>query len=164
MDEKIIPCLNELIALDLACAAAYEVACGVCKDEEIKGKLSEFQEDHLRHARELGEHVRRANQEPPSGLDTKGIIIHGFTTLASQEDRTAVLAMRGNEELSNNAYASALQAGLPEELQGLVQANFEDERRHMRWIRGAIVLRGWDVEQPELRELSEEAQGARRAA
>ncbi|MDI3290850.1 ferritin-like domain-containing protein [Polyangium sp. 15x6] len=164
MDEKILQCLNELIALDLACAAAYEVARGVCKDEEILGKFSEFREDHLRHVRELGEHIRSAGIEPPSELDTKGVIIQGFTSLASQEDRTAVLAMRGNEELSNNAYASALQAGLPEEIRTLVAANFEDERRHMRWMRGAVVLRGWDVEQPELRELSVDAQGTRKAA
>lgn len=164
MDEKIIQCLNELIALDLACAAAYEVARGVCKDEEIQGKFSEFQEDHLRHVRELGEHIRSAGFEPPSELDTKGVIIQGFTSLASQEDRTAVLAMRGNEELSNNAYASALQAGLPEEIRALVAANFEDERRHMHWIRGAVVLRGWDVEQPELRELSVDAQRTPKAA
>jgi len=164
MDEKIIQCLVELVALDLACAAAYEVARGVCKDEEIQGKFSEFREDHLRHVAELGEHVRRAGFDPPSELDTKGIIIQGFTSLASQEDRTAVLVMRGNEELSNNAYASAMQAGLPEEIFALVAANFEDERRHMRWMRGAVVLRGWDVEQPEMRELAAEAQGTRRAA
>jgi rubrerythrin len=164
MDEKIIQCLNELIALDLACAAAYQVAGAVCRDEEIQGRFSEFREDHLRHVRELGEHIQRAGFEPPSELDTKGVIIQGFTSLASQEDRTAVLAMRGNEELSNNAYASALQAGLPEELRSLVATNFEDERRHMSWIRGAVLLRGWDVEQPEIRELSMDAQKARRAA
>ncbi|TKD01053.1 ferritin-like domain-containing protein [Polyangium fumosum] len=164
MDEKIIQCLNELIALDLACSAAYEVACGVCRDEEIKGTFSAFREDHLRHVRELGEHVRSAGIEPPSELDTKGVIVQGFTTLASQEDRTAVLSMRGNEELSNNAYASALRAGLPEEIRALVAANFEDERRHMSWIRGTVLLRGWDVEQPEIRELAAEARGARKAA
>ncbi|MDI1446837.1 ferritin-like domain-containing protein [Polyangium sp. 6x1] len=164
MEEKIIQCLNELIELDLACIAAYEIARAVSRDEEIQGKFSEFQEDHLRHVRELSEHVRRAGVTPPTELDTKGLVIRGFTMLASQEDRTAVLAMRGNEELSNNAYASALQAGLPEEIRSLVASNFEDERRHMSWIRGAVLLRGWDVEQPEIRELSAEARGARRAA
>ncbi|MDC0746497.1 ferritin-like domain-containing protein [Polyangium mundeleinium] len=164
MDEKILQCLNELIALDLACAAAYEVARGVSRDEEIQGTFSAFREDHLRHVAELGEHVRRAGIEPPRELDTKGEIIRAFTTLASQEDRTAVLVMRGNEELSNNAYASALRAGLPEEIRARVAANFEDARQHMSWMRGTVLLRGWDVEQPEIRELSAEARGARKAA
>jgi hypothetical protein len=152
MDDKVIDCLVELIALDLACAAAYGVAGGVCKDEEITNKLGEFQSDHERHVRELGEFVRRAGREPPAELETKGVIIQGFTTLAAQEDRTAVLAMRGNEELSNNAYASALGADLPEEVSELVRANFEDERRHMAWLRNLVVVRGWDVEQPEIRD------------
>ncbi len=160
MDENIIQCLHELVALDLACVAAYEVARNVSRDEEIRGKFSEFQEDHRRHVRELGEHIRRAGMEAPSELDTNGVIIQGFTTIASQEDRTAVLAMRGNEELSNNAYASALMAKLPEEVRSLVAANFEDERRHMAWIRGSILLRGWDVEQPEIREVAAEARRA----
>lgn len=110
--------------------------------------------------RELGEHVRKAGKEPPSELDTRGVIIQVFTTLSAQEDRTAVLAMRGNEELSNSAYASALQAEMPEEVRSLVAANFEDERRHMRWLRGAILDRGWDTEQPEIREVAAEVRKA----
>jgi rubrerythrin len=158
MDDKVIECLAELTRLDFACAAAYEVAAGVCKDEEIRSKLEEFQADHMRHTRDLGEVVRRAGKEPPSDIDAKGAIIKAFTTLSAQEDRTAVLAMRGNEELSNEAYASAIFAGLPDEVMDLVRANFEDERRHMSWMRNTIVVRGWDVEQPEIRQAASTAQ------
>jgi competence protein ComEA len=161
MDEKIITCLCELIALDLAAAVSYEFAAGVCKDGEIRSKLLEFKEEHERHVRDLSEHVRRAGQQPPDKIDAKGAFIQGYTQLSAQEDRTAVLAMRGNEELTNNAYASAVAAGVPGELKDLILRNFEDERRHMTWIRGAILLRGWDVEQPEIREMAE---GARKAA
>jgi len=162
MDNTILECLAQLIELDIACAAAYEVAAGVCRDEEIKGKFDEFRGDHERHVSELGEIVRSEGYEPAAEMDAKGAIIKAFTMLAAQEERTAVLAMRGNEELSNNAYASALQADLPEEVRELVLANFQDERRHMAWMRNTVVLRGWDVEQPEIREAAGER--PRRAA
>jgi uncharacterized protein (TIGR02284 family) len=157
MDETVINLINNLVALDLACAAAYETAAGVCKDEKIQGKLTEFKNDHDRHVRELSEVVKQAGKEAPSDLDAKGVIIKGFTMLSAQEDRTAVLAMRGNEELSNNAYASALKAELPIEIRDMVQANFDDERRHMSWIREAALERGWDAEQPEIRDAAVES-------
>lgn len=157
MNESVISLICNLVALDRACAAAYEAACGVCKDEQIQAKLTEFKEDHERHVRELSEVVKQAGQQAPMDLDAKGVVIKGFTMLSAQEDRTAVLAMRGNEELSNGAYASALKADLPTEILDMVQANFDDERRHMAWLRDTVLLRGWDVEQPEIRDVAVEA-------
>lgn len=160
MDDKVINFVNELIALDLACAAAYEVSARACRDQEIRNKLLEFKGDHERHVAELSEVVRDMGGQPVERIDAKGALIEGYTMLSSQEDRTAVLAMKGNEELSNNAYASALAANLPGELRALVLRNFEDERRHMTWLRGAVVVRGWDVEQPEIRQLAEQVRRA----
>jgi len=160
MDEKVITFINDLIALDLACAAAYEVSAKACKDQEIRNKLLEFKGDHDRHVSELSEVVRDMGGEPIERIDAKGALIQGYTMLSSQEDRTAVLAMKGNEELSNNAYASALQANLPREIRAMVMRNFEDERRHMTWLRGAVIVRGWDVEQPEIRQLAEQVRKA----
>lgn len=152
MDESAITCLNQLIALDLACAASYEAACAVCKEDEIRDKLAEFKNDHDRHVRDLSKFVTQAGKEAPSDLDAKGVVIKGFTMLSAQEDRSAVLTMRGNEELSNSAYASALQADLPDDVRNVVMANFEDERRHIAWLRQAVLDRSWDVEQPEIRQ------------
>ncbi|UQA55419.1 DUF2383 domain-containing protein [Polyangium aurulentum] len=160
MDDKVITFINDLIALDLACAAAYAVSAKACKDQEIRNKLLEFKGDHDRHVSELSEVVRDMGGEPIERIDAKGMLIEGYTMLSSQEDRTAVLAMKGNEELSNNAYASALQANLPNEIREMVMRNFEDERRHMTWLRGAVIVRGWDVEQPEIRQLAEQVRKA----
>ena len=42
----------------------------------------------------------------------------------------------------------------------MILRNFEDELRHMTWLRGAVVVRGWDVEQPEIRQLAEQVRKA----
>lgn len=152
MDEKTIASVNGLISLDLAAAEAYEVAASVCSAGEIKQTLRSFKADHERHVRELSDWVRGQGGEPPADLDEKGAVIKAFTALSSQEDRSAVLAMRGNEELTNSAYASELRAELPDDLRPLLQGNFEDERRHIAWIREEIGTRGWDREPSEVRE------------
>ena len=163
MDEKTIASVNGLIMLDRAAAESYEIAAGVCTVGEIKQQLRSFKADHERHANELSDWIRGHGVEPPTELGETAIIIRGYTALSSLEDRSAVLAMRGNEELTNTAYAFELRADLPEELVEIIGRNFEDERRHISWIREEIRARGWDHEPAEVREVVEGAE-ERRAA
>ncbi|APR88515.1 hypothetical protein A7982_13864 [Minicystis rosea] len=145
-----------LVLLDLATVDAYGIALEACTTKEIRDQLESFRGDHERHVRELSEWVRSQGGEPPTQIDPSGEIIRGYTDLASEEERSAILVMQGNEELTNQAYASALRAKVPEDVRAIVVRNFEDERRHAAWLRGAIKLRGWDHEAPELRELAEQ--------
>jgi competence protein ComEA len=160
MDEKTITLIKDMIGLDMAAASAYELCAEKCQDEEIRGKFNEFMGDHLRHVQELSECVRREGIEPPAELDAKGVVIQGYTMLSALEDRTAVLAMRGNEELTNESYMSALQMEMPGEVKEVFLRAFEDERRHLGWIRGAIKARGWDHEPTEVKEIVEHAKAA----
>jgi competence protein ComEA len=146
--------ITGLINLDFAAMEAYDIAIKVCTIPEIIKPLQGFRADHERHVRELSEWVESHGAGPvQAGADDKGLMIKGYTLLSSQEDRGALLAMRGNEELTNSAYASVLRGNLPDDLRGLVESNFQDERRHIAWIRQRIELHGWDKEPPELREL-----------
>ncbi|XXX76533.1 helix-hairpin-helix domain-containing protein [Sorangium sp. So ce134] len=131
-----------LILLDRAAAEAYRVAIGVCKTQEIKKQLEGFRADHERHEREL---LDALGASPPDQPDERGQCIRRYTELSAREERTALVAMRGNEELTNDAYASALASDLPEEVRRMVEANWQDERRHIRWINEEIRTRGWEL-------------------
>ncbi|WP_438017030.1 helix-hairpin-helix domain-containing protein [Sorangium sp. So ce315] len=131
-----------LILLDLAAAEAYRVAIAACKTPEIKRQLEAFQGDHERHARALSDALGASLPEEP---DDRGQCIRRYTELSAREERTALVAMRGNEELTNDAYASALASDLPDDVRRMVEANWQDERRHIRWITEEIRARGWEL-------------------
>ncbi|MGK3988497.1 helix-hairpin-helix domain-containing protein [Sorangium sp. So ce136] len=131
-----------LILLDRAAAEAYRVAIDACKTPEIRRQLEAFRGDHERHARELSDALGASLSEQP---DERGQCIQRYTELSAREDRTALVAMRGNEELTNDAYASALASDLPDDVRRMVEANWQDERRHIRWINDEIRTRGWEL-------------------
>jgi rubrerythrin len=160
MEADTMTVVKNLLELDMAAVEAYRLAIGASVMEDLKTQLRAFQSDHERHIRELSGWMRAQGEEPPTGLGERGETIRRYTELSSQEDRSAILAARGNEELTNSAYSSALRAELPEDLRKIVEAGFEDERRHISWIREAINLRAWDREPPELREALGEAKAA----
>ncbi|WP_438006681.1 helix-hairpin-helix domain-containing protein [Sorangium sp. So ce321] len=131
-----------LILLDMAAAEAYRVAIGACKTPEIRRQLETFRGDHERHARDLSDAL---GASLPEQRDERGQCIQRYTELSAREDRTALVAMRGNEELTNDAYASALASDLPDDVRRMVEANWQDERRHIRWINEEIRTRGWEL-------------------
>ncbi|WP_437634424.1 ferritin-like domain-containing protein [Sorangium sp. So ce854] len=141
-DMKALEQIMGLILLDLAAAEAYRVAIAACKTPEIKRQLEAFQGDHERHARELSDALGASLPEEP---DERGQCIRRYTELSAREERTALVAMRGNEELTNDAYASALASDLPDDVRRMVEANWQDERRHIRWITEEIRARGWEL-------------------
>ncbi|WP_438025884.1 helix-hairpin-helix domain-containing protein [Sorangium sp. So ce233] len=131
-----------LILLDMAAAEAYRVAIAACKTPEIKRQLEAFRGDHERHARDLSDALGASLPDEP---DERGQCIRRYTELSAREERTALVAMRGNEELTNDAYASALASDLPDDVRRMVEANWQDERRHIRWINEEIRTRGWEL-------------------
>jgi uncharacterized protein (TIGR02284 family) len=142
--EKTIDTMNDLIKLDLDAVSAYTQAIEACQSQEIKLKLEEFREDHQRHVVDLSAQVRVMGGEPATSRDIKGFLIEAFTAITSHGDRSAILAMRGNEELTNRYYASALDKDLPVDVRNIVERNYEDEKKHLSWIKGVIASRAWE--------------------
>jgi len=137
--------LNDLIKLDVDAVNAYQQAIDACRMDEIKSRLSEFQEDHRRHVRDLSDQVRSLGGEPQVEGSWKGFLIEGFTAVASQGDHSALVAMRGNEELTNRTYEKSLTIEeLPTEVRSLLEKNFSDEQRHLSWIKGQLDARVWE--------------------
>jgi uncharacterized protein (TIGR02284 family) len=147
MDNKAIEVMNGQIQLDRDAILAYDEAIEACEMPEIKRQLGEFRGDHERHVRDLSEVVKAFGGKPPEKRDLKGYVIQGFTKVMSRGDRSALLAMRGNEELTNRSYEAALKRDLPPEVRSLLERNLTDERRHLAWIKDAISARAWDREE-----------------
>ncbi len=160
MTTDLMMVVKNLIELDMAAVEAYKLAASMCVTDELKKQFHAFQSDHERHIRELSGWLSAQGGEAPAALGEVGETIRRYTAMSSLEDRSATLAMRGNEELTNSTYGSALRAELPEELRLIVLKGFEDERRHITAIREAINLRAWDREPPELREVLQETTAA----
>jgi uncharacterized protein (TIGR02284 family) len=148
MAKDIVSELNELIKLDRGAIRAYEQAIEACQTEVVREKLREFQGDHERHVSDLSAHVRVLGGTPEERRDFKGMLIEGFTAITSQGDHSALLAMRGNEELTNRKYASALEVEeLTGEVRTTVERNYHDEERHLAWIKDALDQRIWEKQQ-----------------
>lgn len=146
MSRDIIKTLSNLIHLDQDAIRAYDEAINASENLEIRAKLTEFRGDHHRHVRDLEAQVRSLGAEPEAGRDVKGFLIEGFTALTSQGDKSALFAMRVNEELTNRTYRDALDDVLPEDIRVVVERNYEDEVRHISWIKEAISAGGWGSE------------------
>src|SRR5262249_52746952 len=94
---------------------------------------------------ELEGAVRALGGQPATGRDLKGFFIEGFTAIMSRGDRSALVAMRGNEEITTRRYEAALRAGLADETRALGEKNHDDELRHLAWIKDAIDRRAWET-------------------
>lgn len=131
--------LEELIKLDFDAVEAYEAAIERLEDAESRRMLNEFCEDHRRHTRNLGEHLRNAGHTPPKGPDAKRILTQGKVVIAGLAGDKAILkAMKSNEDDTNAAYERAGNKDLPQEIHRTVLGNLEDERRHRAWIERKI--------------------------
>lgn len=146
MSNEAIEVMNNMILLDRDALAAYDEAIDACDNKRIKARLREFRGDHERHVAELSERVRAHGGEPKQRRDIKGFMIQGFTKVASRGDRSALLAMRGNEELTSRVYANALKHALPSDVRTLLRRNGADERRHLAWITNAMKTKAWERE------------------
>lgn len=137
--------LNSLIRLDVDAVHAYDQAIDACTMPELKNRLTEFRGDHDRHIRDLSDQVRALGGQPDVRKDWKGFLIQGFTAIASQGDHSALVAMRGNEELTNRSYQAALQmSDITPEVRSVLEKNYADEQRHLEWIKAQLDARVWE--------------------
>jgi uncharacterized protein (TIGR02284 family) len=142
---KVVEKLNSLIKLDVDAVHAYDQAIEACEILTIKDTLTEFRNDHERHIHDLSEQVRMLGGTPEVRRDLKGFVLEGFTALMSRGDRTALMAMRGNEELTNRMYQAALEMEeMSAEARTVIERNYADEQRHLSWIKNQLNIQVWD--------------------
>jgi uncharacterized protein (TIGR02284 family) len=144
MADDALSTLNDLIHLDNDAIQAYRQAIDACDTATIRDQLRLFLADHERHVQDLTECVRRLGGQPVVGRDLKGVLIEGFTAAVSHGDRSALVAMRGNEELTTRRYDSARRANVAGDALMVVERNYADEQRHLAWIMDAIDRKVWE--------------------
>lgn len=139
MFEKTIESImNDLIQLDVDASYAYSQAIKEIKEKDIQQQLIDFQEDHERHIKELSNLLKTLGGEPVKPTrDLKGFVIEGMTALQSlMGTKGALKAMLTNEKITNKKYADALDHnGFTQEARQLIQDNFNDEKRHLEYIK-----------------------------
>lgn len=133
--------MNDLIQLDVDASYAYDAAIKEIKEKDIQKALTDFKGDHERHIKELSALLKEAGGEPIKPTrDIKGFVIQGMTAVQSLMGTSGSLkAMLTNEVLTNKKYADALEyQGFTQPIRSLIQANFDDEKRHLEYIKGKI--------------------------
>jgi demethoxyubiquinone hydroxylase (CLK1/Coq7/Cat5 family) len=77
--------------------------------------------------------------------DFKGTVLKTMTQVTSVlGTEAALVAMIGNEELTNRSYDAALAMDWQDaEIRELLERNRADERRHIEWIKRAALDRPW---------------------
>lgn len=152
MPDRQIRLLRELAHLDVDAVGAYDAAIARIHDSDIVERLREFRLDHLRHLQDLNTQLLRLGA---GGVefksDFKGALLKGFTTVTSlMGTEAALFAMLGNEQLCTHSYHSALKTHVDHSVQLLIERHFQDEERHLGWIRDALRERLWETRRGEV--------------
>lgn len=139
MQEKIINILSELAQLDIDAVQAYEQALDRIDVVDIYNEINNFKNDHVRHIDDLNAMISKLGGDPldRSVKDFKGYLIEGMTFLKSiTGTKSALSAMRSNEETTNKNYKNALEMhpDLPDDARQLLEKNYSDEKRHLAYI------------------------------
>ena len=144
--EDVVDKLGELVQLDYDAVHAYEQAINNTEHPTIRDNLVQFRHDHEKHIAVLSTAISMLGGTPPKlSRDIKGFFIEGFTSIRSLSGTEGVLkAMAANEKLTNHVYSEAFDLHLPANIHSIVERNYRDEQRHLRYIEEAIRNRIWE--------------------
>lgn len=141
--EELIDRLNSLIQLDIDAIHAYCKAIDHItdrEDDDVRGKLAEFRDDHQGHVEKLSAIVSEKGGQPPNSPDLKGLLIEGFTALRSVTGTKGALeAMEGNEKLTNKKYGETVDWDVPDNIKMVLKDNLLHEQRHLAYIQMVLT-------------------------
>lgn len=138
--KEILDKLSSLMKLDIDAVFAYKKAIEKIDMADVRQELMRFRDDHERHVHYLGDSIREFGGTPPEySKDFKDFFIEAFTSARSAAGTEGVLdAIKRNEELTNREYREAAQLDFPLDVKGLIEKNYDDEKKHMAYIEMAI--------------------------
>jgi rubrerythrin len=135
--DDLIETLAGLAELDGEAAAAYTVAAtAMGDDDEIARRLTSFRDDHRRHVRELNRLIQQVGGAPIQAgtAEGEGLLEQLAESAAAIGPHGLIVAMIGNEMLTNGTYQTALELPWSDEVRALLERNRADEERHLRWL------------------------------
>lgn len=142
-NDKVVSKLRALAQLDVDAIGTYDAAIARVTDADVATQLASFRVDHVRHVQDLNALIQQLGGEPVQQVpDLKGVALTGMTMVTSMMGTlSALMAMVGNEELTNRVYEAALKLKLDGEARTLIAKNYADEQRHLAWIKSALKAR-----------------------
>lgn len=130
--------LKELHQVEVDAFYAYKQAIDHIENRHIASELKKFRQEHEEHIETLEDLLMINNEKVPiPSKDVKGFILEGMTMVRSlMGDKQALLAMKQNEELTNQAYKKALEkiATSDPRIMDILIKNYQDEQEHMHFI------------------------------
>lgn len=138
-EDEIQPELDTLIGLaqmDAEAALAYQVVAQLVPNPQLRSKLEEFAEDHVRHVKDIGRYLQSLDEEVTGGgADPESSTFVALAMAAAASGAAAgARALQGNELFTNASYQAALELVTDDEALELVRRNLSDEERHARWL------------------------------
>jgi len=132
--------LNNLLIADFDAIGLYDRVLQSIDNEQFRGPLIQFREDHQRHINDLTQAIRNIQGEPMSRPSLMGPIAKVMASMAStlMGNKGSLQALYQGEQYVKNIYDQAPVGGLPTQLRELVARNAEDEHRHSQWVRETL--------------------------
>jgi rubrerythrin len=136
-----VEALTALAQMDLEAAAAYSIGLEALSSPELRAAIERFRDDHLRHVEALGrvlEGLGAAAVRPDESTVAESALTALAHAAGQLGPKAALLAMIGNEQLTNSTYRGLLELPWDEEVRELLQRNFVDERNHLMWLQQQV--------------------------
>ncbi len=151
--QEIIDELVSLVKLDDDAIVSYNEAIKETDVEAISSQLMQFRDDHERHVSDLSATIRAMGHQPPERTpNSKEYFIEAFSAVRSLIGTEGALeTLRENEKIANQRYSDAAAMDLPPEILRQVQANYDDECRHLEYMEQAINGRIWEPSETRMR-------------
>jgi bacterioferritin (cytochrome b1) len=139
--DRLVDVLDSLMKLDLDAMEAYDLAIGNAERPDIRERLEQFKEDHVRHADDLAQLVAKLGGEPNKGPAEKQLLPEDpFVSASVTGDHSLLERLLSREKDTNAAYERSLEAAQGDQAaKDLLTRNLEDERRHRAWIEETLA-------------------------
>ncbi len=127
--DKIISTLNDLIETCKDGEQGFRTAADAVKDQQVKSLFLQYSSQRTQLAAELKEEVRRRGGNPEQAGSVSGALHRGWMNIKSavsgMDELAIVTEAERGEDVAVRVYQEALTAGLPSDVQALVQQQYE---------------------------------------
>lgn len=145
-ESDIIGKLNSMVRLDNDALSSYNRVIGNIDDQVIKSEITRFRDDHLRHVDKLSSLVIKYGGVPArDDKDIRGLFLGSATAIENFAGlQGSLMALQTGEKVTNNDYSEAVSWDVPEDVLLVLKENYEDEKRHLRFVNQAIADKVWE--------------------
>ena len=145
-ESELISKLNAMIRLDNDALSSYNRVLDNISDQVIKTEITRYRDDHLRHVDNLTALVVKYGGVPATDeKDIRGLFLGSATAIENIAGlQGSLMALQTGEKITNKDYSDAISWEVPEDVLLVLKENFEDEKRHLRFINQAINDKVWE--------------------